>query len=456
MPPHPWGVSRRSGKHSGNSERPANSDSRAFESLDDELANAHLETASLGDHLAVYQLLSAVFHAPSRDAFFSSLEDPFYEPCDRLVVRRDSRLLGQVQLVARTMHFGRLACPLALLAGLSTFPEYRGRGFGRALLRAAERTLADEEVPLGLLSTRIPQFFAPSGWAVCGRHSHGRANTRSLLAQLSARGISPGEGSLNIRPWRQVELPALMRLYAANTATATGALERTEAYWRWLISRQGFDQLYIALEGPQRYSLDLVDAPIVGYVVTKDDRVLELMAARGKPEVAEQLLARACHDAIERDCHCVQLHAPPDDPLHGLFESAAGRLSQHEVHQGEVQMARIANPRAFLRFLGPELQRRAIAAELDLPCELGLQIGADKYQLGVSRRGVKITRSKLGRSYLRMSRAEFTRLALGHMDVAEAAAQDRVQVSTRLALESGRVLFPRLPLWRSPWDEIYL
>ena len=88
---------------------------------------------------------------------------------------------------------------------------------------------------------------------------------------------------------------------------------------------------------------------------------------------------------------------------------------------------RIANPRSFLRFLGPELQRRAIAAELDLPCELGLQIGADKYQLSVSRRGVKITRSKLGRSYVRMNRAEFTRLAFGHMDVAEAAAQDRVQ-----------------------------
>ena len=55
-----------------------------------------------------------------------------------------------------------------------------------------------------------------------------------------------------------------------------------------------------------------------------------------------------------------------------------------------------------------------------------------------------------------MNRAEFTRLALGHMDVAEAAAHDRVQISTRLAEETGCVLFPRLPLWRSPWDEIYL
>ncbi len=450
MPPHPWGCSRRSDA------RPGSSEARAFEPLVDDVADAHLETASLGDHLAVFQLLSAVFHAPSRDAFFASLEDPFYEPCDRLVVRRDSRLLGQVQLVARTMHFGRLACPLALLTGLSTLPEYRGRGFGRALLRAAERTLADEEVPLGLLSTRIPQFFTSSGWAVCGRHSHARANTRSLLSQLSARGISSGEGSLNIRPWRQVELPALMRLYAANTATAVGAMERTEAYWRWLIGRQGFDQLYIALEGPQRYSLDLVDAPIVGYVVTKDDRVLELMAAEGKPQVAQQLLARACHDAIERDCHSVQLHAPARRSAARPVRAGRGQACSARSTSRRSADGADCQPARLLAIPAPELQRRAIAAGLDLPCELGLQIGAEKYQLNVSRRGVKITRSKLGRSYVRMNRAEFTRLALGHMDVAEAAAHDRVQISTRLAEETGRVLFPRLPLWRSPWDDIYL
>ena len=39
------------------------------------------------DHHRVHEFLTRVFHGPSTEAFATSLEDPFYEPCNRLLLR---------------------------------------------------------------------------------------------------------------------------------------------------------------------------------------------------------------------------------------------------------------------------------------------------------------------------------------------------------------------------------
>jgi predicted acetyltransferase len=407
-----------------------------------------------GDHAAIHQLLLSVFHAPSHDGFHASLDDPFYEPRNRLLVKRGEQIVSHVHLTERTAYFGGRQLPVAHLAWLVTLPEFRGLGYGSQLLRAADLAMTEGGAVLGLLSTRSPRFFRQTGWAVCGRHSLARAGSRELLAQLSAAGLPPSDRPLNIRPWRQVELPALMSLYERNQAQAFGAYQRSEAYWRWLVSRKGFDQIYVAFEGPDRWELDQSGAPIVGYVVTQDDRILELMADPVHPSAAEQLLARACGDAIERDCHSISLHAPPGHRFFELFEKAAGAVYRGEVHQGEVFMAKLLDPLGFLRSLCGELHARADAAGLERPCELGISLDGEKCRLIISRRSVKFARGKLGRSYLRLSSPEFTRLVLGHLDVAEAAACGRVRASTRYALEMASALFPRLPLWRSPLDEL--
>ena len=199
------------------------------------------------------------------------------------LIKRGTQLISHLQITKRVMQFGPLKFPVDGIGWLGTLHEFRRRGLAGQLLRTAEKTMQRDGAVLGLLSTRIPRFFRPSGWAVCGRHSHARAGSRELLAQLSARGFAPGEGSLSIRPWRQVELPALMRLYQQNTAQAIGPVERNEAYWRWLISRRGFDRIYVAVEGPDKLDLETSVTQIVGYMVTKEDRILELMAAPGQP-----------------------------------------------------------------------------------------------------------------------------------------------------------------------------
>jgi hypothetical protein len=50
--------------------------------------------------------------------------------------------------------------------------------------------------------------------------------------------------------------------------------------------------------------------------------------------------------------------------------------------------------------------------------------------------------------------ADFTRLVLGQLDWQLAVADGRLECSTALAREAAQALFPRLPLWRPPWDEM--
>ncbi len=363
-------------------------------------------------------------------------------------------------IVERVMHFGSTELPVARLVGLATHPDYRSRGFARALVTAAERYMRRNGSVLGLLSTRMPKFFGPHGWALCGRYTHSRAGTRDLLAQLSAHGVAPGEGSVAIRPWRQVELPGLMRLYAERTVGACGALQRTEAYWRWLVSRQEFDQIFVALEGSDHFDWASMESPISGYVVMREDRILELTARpsptrsshlRESPTVsiAKQLLARACSEAIERDFYSVQLHAVPNDPLHQLFLDSAGELTNGEAHQGEVLMARLLDPQGFVRRMADELVRRATAASLPRTVELGLMIEGEKHRLVVSRRKVKLERGNLGRSYLKLNNREFTRLLMGHVDVGDAVERGRVRPSTRCARHRGSAVSANAVLGRA-------
>ena len=107
-----------------------------------------------------------------------------------------------------------------------------------------------------------------------------------------------------------------MHLYEQDLTGIYGALRRSETYWRWLISRRGYNRIYVAIDGPNRLSLGDSAAPIVGYAATHRKRIVELHATASHPWAASSLLARACADAIERNDHTVQFDAPTDHSLH--------------------------------------------------------------------------------------------------------------------------------------------
>ena len=117
-------------------------------------------------------------------------------------------------------------------------------------------------------------------------------------------------------------------------------------------------------------------------------------------------------------------------------------------------MARLVDPVKFLRAIGGELRHRAEVAGLPWPAELGLRVDGKKFRLSIRRQGVTATARHLGRSYLRLNVADFTRLVLGHLDWSRALVDGRVEASTQIALKTARTLFPPVPFWRPALDEL--
>ncbi|MBN2022091.1 MAG: GNAT family N-acetyltransferase [Pirellulales bacterium] len=415
-----------------------------------------LVAASAADFPAIQYFLTEVFGRPVPTEYRLAKEDPFFEPHDRLLFKAPTQIVGHVHTTRRVMQLGPVAIPSAGIHWLGILPGFQGQGRGSRLLRAAECHATAQGALVGLLRTRIPHFFRRTGWALCGGDPRSQAPARAILSEmLRCRApLRRRRSRLSVRCWRRMELPALARIYRENLSGTCGPLERTEAYWQWLIRRHAYDQIYVALNGPDLLELEETLTPIVGYAVTRGERILELLTAPDCPAVAGHLLVRACRDAIEADRHWITLHAPDGHRLHGLFGRAGGREAVVEPDRGEVLMARLLAPMRLLRRLAPVLVERAVAAGLPRSFELGLTVDRRKFLLARRHDAMDVLAGRIGRSSLRLNVADFTRLVLGQLDWDEALASGRLAVSTALASRLGSALFPRSPWWRPPLDDL--
>ncbi|MEX0819432.1 MAG: GNAT family N-acetyltransferase [Pirellulaceae bacterium] len=420
----------------------------------------HIVPARSGDHHDVHALLVSVLHQPSSAEFHAQLDDPLYEPSDRLLVKHNQQIVAHARIAHREMHFGGMLLPVSTLNDLVVLPEYRSAGCATELVKAAERSIVASGARMGLLRTRQPEFFASRGWTIGIRHSYSTAGARDILSRLQEREtpapnpLGPDTVPLSVRMWRHVELAALTRLYSQRIQNAFGALSRTDAYWQWLISRRAYDSIYVVIEGPDKLELDDALTPIVGYAVMREGNIVELVTASRHEEAAAKLLSRACGDAIERDLHHVRLDAPPDEPLHRILSEAGGRQCRDESDHGEVTMVKLFDPLQLLVDSFDLMHERAKAADLDLPCDLGLLIHGQRYAISVRQRTVKLLQEKLGRSYLECTLNDLTKMLLGHLNVSEAIEAGRINASTRVAAETASVLFPQLPFWRPAFDDL--
>jgi hypothetical protein len=117
-------------------------------------------------------------------------------------------------------------------------------------------------------------------------------------------------------------------------------------------------------------------------------------------------------------------------------------------------MVKVFDPISLCQTMLGEVHRRAKAAGMNTPSELGVLLDGKKFTLSIRQRSARFEPGKLGRSYLACSRAEFAQLILGHLNVASAVEMGRLQASTRVAIDAASTLFPQLPLWQPPFDSL--
>jgi predicted acetyltransferase len=436
-----------------------------------------LSPARTGDHVNIHRLLVSVFHGPSTAEFHAQLDEPGYQPSDRVVVRDASDVVAHLRLAPQTIELEGQRLPAARFMDLATAPEYRSRGLATALLTAAERAATERGIIVGLTRTRVPKLFARLGWSVCGRHVFSTAAPRAVLAELGAATSSlpgpkpvPNSAGSNgaervaVRPMRRVDLPAIVRLYQESAAHGRGWPVRSEAYWEWLLARGACDQVYVAATLPEPSDLAQLVNSIVGYVFVRQFRIVELVAAQSRIDVAQQLLARVCADASEQDGWVVRCDLPPQHALHDLFRCAGGELTNCRELTREVFMAKLLDPLAALRTVAPGLARRAAEAKLPRTMELGVELrGAgngepsgviERYRVRVGRRAAKIATGGPSRLRVALRSSDLAPLVLGDTSAREMVMLGKLKGNSNKARQLADVLFPAGAWWRPPLDDL--
>jgi predicted acetyltransferase len=427
--------------------------------------NARIVAGNVGDHPIVLQLLVQLYQAALAEDFQSRLDEPSYEPCDRLLLTRAGQLLGQVQVSKHIGWFQQQRIPLANLQDFVTLPEFRPARYDQALLETAEATALQEGSILGIVRTDRPEWFERQLWSRCRAQGHTQADARAILSHFDARRADSRRkrSSIEVRSWRHFELDSLRRVYHQLTTNMWAASQRSEPTWRWLVGRKAQDQILIAVKSgrgrPGGQSLGSRagdDSHVVGYAVVRDSCIVEMMTLPGYSATRPMMMARACRDAIDRGHHFVSLHTPATDPLHELLVTAGGSWLSDSAAAGSVWMIKLLDPERWIERFYPILHQRAREEGIRSSQEIDFAIGDADYRLKLTRRSSRLTATQRRQPHVRCDWRTFQDLLTSNLISADAVADNRLQADDPDVLQTLAALFPPKLFWQSPFELLRL
>jgi len=221
-----------------------------------------------------------------------------------------------------------------------------------------------------------------------------------------------------------------------------------------LLNRHSFEQVYVAIDGPKKLTIESGFNAIVGYAIVKHGRILELMTDDSRDDIVPDLLERICSDVIEQKDVPVRLDAPDGDLLHDLMKNTGGEFLRRTVVGGEVILSKVFNPLTLLKQVRHLLNNRAQAANVKLPASLGLVLDGKAYTLTLTPRSAKVTRGKSGKSFITLSKSVFSQLLLGVYSADDAIHANELEASTNVAEQLAKTIFRQLPGHIPPLDDL--
>ena len=435
-------------KHSSEKARKA---ARSQRPLD--LPQVLVEVGKAGDHVLIDELLQDSGLPISRNEFQATLDDPLYEPTDRLLIRENGRIASHLLLTKRTIQFGAVELPVIELKQLATRPEFRGRGYAGTLMREADLRMSADGSTLALLRTPQPEHLQPWGWTACNCTLRCQTSVHDLLTHLKV--VPPRRkraNTLTVRVWRQVELGSLASLYQQATFDQYGPVVRSEAQWRWLIGRQAYDQILVAIKGRDSLGFGKNEPRIVGYAIVAGDSIVELLVDPTCKQAAVALLERAGREAMEQDTTTLEISTPPQKQAGFFPPDLVARQPSH----ASTAMFKVLQPEQLARQLFHEWQRRALSASIELPCEFTLQLGAHFFKFTLTNNESRIeVCPPSSQPDLRTTTGQLGQLLCGQLRLTTGDSEAHTFAARNDRLANQLVaLFPPLVFWRSAFDDL--
>jgi predicted acetyltransferase len=434
-------------------------------------AGARIVMGNAGDHSSVLQLLVQARQAALAEDFQSRLDAPGYQASDRLIVRRGKETLGHVHVTSHIAWFEGQRVPLVRLEDFEMLPEYRGTDYEAELLTTAVEIAAGEGAVLALTMTERGEWFGRHGWSAVRGQGHTRAGAAAVLAHLDAQEQvrGPRRSSVQVRTWRHFELDQVRRAYDETACGLWGALHRSEESWQWLVSRKAQDQVLVAVQRVKAPAADGSERSIhaekpqngeqhaeqiVGYAILRGSCLVELVTVKHFRSARLKLLARACHEAMDRDHRWISLYTPASDSLHELLVMSSGAWIDERNAPGPRLMVRLLAPEKWVERGFPLWRQRAREAELPRPVDMTIQAGESTYRFTLTRRSSRLEQDAVGRPDATCDRPVFESLLLGNLALGAAIKSGALQLARpEMAGVLEAIFSPRI-FWQSPLESM--
>jgi len=90
-----------------------------------------------------------------------------YKPENTLVAEEGGRILSCLQLLPYSMYLRGRTVPVCYIVGVATWPEYRGQGLVKQLLKYADEVLRSRNIHISILLPFRYDFYRKYGWEIC-------------------------------------------------------------------------------------------------------------------------------------------------------------------------------------------------------------------------------------------------------------------------------------------------
>jgi GNAT superfamily N-acetyltransferase len=383
-----------------------------------------------------------------------------------VLLQLQGRRLSRVVIVPMLMRIGAAVVRMDGIGGVGTEEEFRNRGYSRRVMETVVQQMRDGDAALSTLFG-IQDFYQKFGYETTGPEY--TVVLPLVDAPPAAPTVPPG---WQFRPLIADDMPAVMRLYHANTRRATGALVRHDAGddpWETeqvaevnpdarKIGLRAWSKLRtIAVEPGEDACRVLVDESdrIAAYAwfgvnwwmgVRRRDlpgafHIAEAMARDA--EAGDALLAacRTWADEAEGDCKSVALAIPPESPVAWAAAYEGGEMLAVYTRGGDF-MGRVLDVGRLLLQLRPELTVRARSTRLPFQGRLTLRTDEGEATIVLTGDDVLVDDGAKGGMVVELPQTALARLCLGGFDPTDVLARLPDQPGQEAAALL-RLLFPR-------------
>jgi len=383
-----------------------------------------------------------------------------------VLLQLQGRRLSRVVIVPMLMRIGAAVVRMDGIGGVGTEEEFRNRGYSRRVMETVVQQMRDGDAALSTLFG-IQDFYQKFGYETTGPEY--TVVLPLVDAPPAAPTVPPG---WQFRPLIADDMPAVMRLYHANTRRATGALVRHDAGddpWETeqvadvnpdarKIGLRAWSKLRtIAVEPGEDACRVLVDESdrIAAYAwfgvnwwmgVRRRDlpgafHIAEAMARDAESGDALLAACRTWADEAEGDCKSVALAIPPESPVAWAAAYEGGEMLAAYTRGGDF-MGRVLDVGRLLRQLRPELAVRARSTRLPFQGRLTLRTDEGEAAIVLTGDDVLVDDGAKGGMVVELPQTALARLCLGGFDPTDVLARlpDRPGQEAAALL---RLLFPR-------------